>query len=85
MAAIGQALAAEERSLSQNFYSLANQPLLWISVQTRAAIALGIVFLKIAKPDVGGSLFTIGVAIVLGIASVLPVTRRERAHEASTH
>lgn len=83
MAAIGQALATEKVPLSQTFYSLANHPLLWISIQTRVAIALGIVFLKTAKPDLGGSLITIGVAIVLGVASALPMPRRERAQEGS--
>jgi hypothetical protein len=42
------------------------------------AITLGIVFLKIVKPDLDGSLLTIGVAIVLGIASALPMPRSER-------
>jgi hypothetical protein len=83
MAAIGQALATEKGPLSQTFHSIANHPLLWISIQTRVAIALGIVFLKTAKPDLSGSLLTIGVAIVLGIASALPVPRHERAPEGS--
>jgi len=83
MAAIGQALATEKVPVSQTFHSLANHPLLWISIQTRAAIALGIVFLKTAKPDLGGSLLTIGVAIVLGLASSLHMPRRERAQEGS--
>jgi hypothetical protein len=82
MKAIGRALATEKVPLSQTFYSLANDPLLWISIQTRVAIALGIVFLKTAKPDLGGSLITIGVAIALGIASALPMLRRERVQEA---
>jgi hypothetical protein len=81
MAAMGRALATEKGSVSKTFHNLANHPLLWISIQTRAAIALGIVFLKTAKPDVGGSLLTLGIAIVLGLASALPVPRRERAHE----
>ena len=81
MKAIGRALAAEKVPLSQTFYSLANHQLLWISIQTRVAIALGIIFLKIAKPDLGGALITIGVAIVLGVASALPMPRRERAQE----
>ena len=81
MAAIGQALATEKVPLSQTFHSLANHPLLWISIQTRVAIALGIVFLKTAKPDLGGSLITIGVAIVAGVVSALPMSRRERAQE----
>ena len=83
MAAIGQALATEKGAVSQTFHSAANHPLLWISIQTRVAIALGIVFLKTAKPDLGGSLLTIGVAIVLGLASALPMPRRERAQEGS--
>ena len=69
--------------MSNTFHSLANHPVLWISIQTRVAIALGIVFLKTAKPDLGGSLLTIGVAIILGLASALPMPRRERAQEGS--
>ena len=83
MEAIGQALAAENGAVSKTFHSLANHPLLWVSVQTRVAIVLGIVFLKAAKPDLGGSLLTIGVAIALGIASALPLPRRVRAQEGS--
>ena len=85
MAAIGQALATEKGAVSRTFHSLANHPLLWISIQTRVAIALGIIFLKIAKPDWGGSLITIGVAIVLGVASALTMPRRERAQEGSAN
>ena len=83
MVAIGRSLATEKGLVSQTFHILANHPLLWISIQTRVAIALGIVFLKTAKPDLGGSLLTISVAIVLGLASALPVPRRERAQEGS--
>jgi hypothetical protein len=85
MAAIGRALATEKVPLSQTFYSLANHPLLWISIQTRVAIALGIIFLKIAKPDLVGSLITIGVAIVLGVASALTMPRRERVQAGSAN
>ena len=83
MTAVGRALATEKGALSKTFHSLANHPLLWISIQTRVAIALGIVFLKTAKPDLGGSLLTIGVAIILGLATALPLPRRERAQEGS--
>jgi len=58
-----------------------NDPLLWISIQTRMAIVFGIVFLKITKPDVVGSLLTIGIAIIVGIVSALPVTRVGRTQE----
>ncbi len=81
MAPIGRALMTG--APTPTIQRLASQPLLWISIQTRIAIVLGIVFLKTVKPDWGGSLLTIGVAIVLGIASALPVSRRERAQERS--
>jgi hypothetical protein len=83
MAAIGRALAMEKGSVSQTFHTLVNDPILWISIQTRVAIVLGIIFLKIAKPNFVGSLLTIGVAIVLGITSALPMRGPVQAHEAS--
>ena len=85
MATMGQALAIEKGLVSQTFHNLVNDPILWISIQTRVTIVLGIVFLKIAKPGLGGSLLTIGIAIVLGIVSALPVLRLVRAHEGSTN
>jgi hypothetical protein len=84
MAAIGQALASEKGPLSKTFHSLANNPLLWISIQTRVAIALGIIFLKTVKPGWGGSLLIVGIAIVLGFASALYIPRRERVQARST-
>jgi hypothetical protein len=83
MATIEQALAAETEFVSQTFHDLVNDPILWISIRTRVAIILGIVFLKIATPDLGGSLLTIGIAILLGLASALPVLRRVRAQVGS--
>ena len=84
MAAIGKAFAAEKGSVSQSFYNLLNDPMVWISIQTRVALILGIIFLKVTTPELGVSLLTIGVAIVLGIASALPRFRTALAHEAST-
>ncbi len=83
MAAIGRALASEKVPVTRTLCSLANHPLLWISIQTRVAMALGIVVVKIAKPDLGGSLITIGVAMALGLASALPIPRHEKAQEGS--
>ena len=83
MATIEQALALETEFVSQTFHDLVNDPILWISIRTRVAIILGIVFLKIATPDLGGSLVTIGIAIVLGLASALPVFRYERGQAGS--
>jgi hypothetical protein len=79
MRAIGQALAAGHGPTSPVFQGRVNHPMLWVSIQARAAVTLGIVLLKIAKPDLGGSLLIVGVALVLGIASALPVLRREPA------
>jgi hypothetical protein len=84
MTAIARTLATEKESVSQTFRNLANDPMLWISVQTRVAIVLAIIFLKIATPDLGKSLLTIGVAIVLGFVSALPKLRSVQAHEAPT-
>ncbi len=84
MMEIGQAMAMGKGTLTSTFYRLANQPLLRVSIQTRIALALGIVFLKITKPELVGSLLTIGVAILLGFASTLPLTRGEQAHEGSS-
>lgn len=84
MAAIGRALATERGIVSQTFHSLMSDPTLWISVQIRVSIVLGIIFLKIAKPDLGESLLTIGVAIVLGIASALPMSRHAGVQQGST-
>ena len=83
MAAIEQALATEKGSVSQTFHDLVSHPILWISVQTRVAIILGIVLLKFTKPDLGASLLTIGLAIILGLASAFPMFRRVRVQEGS--
>ncbi len=85
MAAVGRALATGKGTLSTTFHSLASHPLLLISINTRVAIALGIVLLKTAKPGLAGSLLTIGVAIALGIAAALSLPRREQAQERLAH
>jgi predicted lysophospholipase L1 biosynthesis ABC-type transport system permease subunit len=81
MADLGRALASEKGPLSPSLQQLASHPLLWISIQTRVAMALGIVFLMTVKPGLGGSLLTIGVATVLGLAFSLPMTRSQRVQE----
>lgn len=83
MVAIGRNLAIEKGTLSKTFHILTNQPLLWISIQTRVALTLGIVFLKITKPALVGSLLAIGVAIVLGLGSAFPMPGRARTQEGS--
>jgi hypothetical protein len=71
MAAIGRALAVGRGMLVPTFHRAANNPLLTISLHTRVALTLGIVLLKVIKPDWGGSLLIISVAIVLGLFPTL--------------
>ena len=84
MVAIGQASVMGNGTLSGAFYRSANSPLLSLSIQTRIAIALGIVFLKITKPGLTGSLLAIGIAIVLGIAASLYLPKHEQTYEGSS-
>ncbi len=83
MAAIRQTLSTETETVSITFHALVNEPLLWISAQIRVAIVLGIIFLKIAKPDLSWSLLTIGVAILLGLAAALPGLENKRSQKGS--
>jgi hypothetical protein len=81
MAAIGRLATAEDGPVSPALRQLLDHPLLWISLQTRVALAIGIVFLMTVKPDLGGSLLAIGVAAALGLLSALPMPGRARARE----
>ncbi len=83
MAAIGRTVNMERGPLSPALDHVLRDPLLSISIQTRVAMALGIVFLMTVKPGLIGSLLTIGVATVLGLVSALPVLGRERTQGAS--
>jgi len=79
MAAIGRAVNTEHGPLSPTLRQMLHDPLLTISLHTRVAIALGIVFLMTVKPDLRGSLLAILIAAILGLASALPVLRRAQA------
>jgi len=76
MIVLARAAAPRLKALGQSLGAV-NDPLLWVSVQTRSAIALSITYLKITKPDWAGSLLTIGAAVVLGIVSALLMSRRQ--------
>ena len=83
LAAIGKALIMEKGSVSPTFHNLMKDPILWISIQTRVAIVLGIIFLKIATPGFAGALLAIGIAITVGIASALPMRRPVQVRQGS--
>ncbi len=81
MAAIGKALFVEKGRIIKDLPAYANHPLLWISIKIRVAIALGIIFLKTARPALGGSLLAIILALALGLTTSLYLPRRERVQE----
>ena len=81
MRTITRAMAADAGAASASLRELLRHPLLWIGIQIRVAIALGIVFLMTVKPDLVGSLLTIGVATALGLVLALPIVGRERAQD----
>jgi hypothetical protein len=68
----GPRLAAMGRAVENGALAPVPHPLLWVSMQIRVAIALGIVFLMTFKPDLNGSLLAIAVAAVLGLVAALP-------------
>lgn len=70
--AIGRAVAMESGPLSPTLRQQLRDPLLWVSIQVRLAIAVGIVFLMSVKPGPGEALLALGLAVVLGLASALP-------------
>jgi len=59
-------------------------PLLWVSIQIRVAVALGIVFLMTFKPELNGSLLAIAVAAVLGLVAALPAVTPGRSKQPTT-
>ena len=81
MAAIKRGMETESGSISADLQRLLHHPLLWVSMQTRVAIALGIVFLMCVKPALVGSLLTVGVAIVLGLAASIATMGRRNVQE----
>jgi hypothetical protein len=78
MAAIKRAVATENGPISPALSRLLHHPLLWISMQTRIGIALGIVFLMCVKPTLMASLLALGVATLLGLGLALSTMGRRR-------
>src|SRR5262249_46821979 len=74
--AIGQAAAVEKGAVSLIFQEFIQHPLLWAGIQSRLIIALGIVFLMTVKPDLVGSLITVGITLVLSVVLALPMLSR---------
>lgn len=81
LAAIGRVLASEQGALSDSVRNTVNHPLLWVAMQARLGLALGIVFLMSVKPDLAGSLLAIVIALLLGLATAVPFLKREQARQ----
>ncbi len=79
LSALGRELATQQGALTAPVRERLQHPRFVLSIQTRVALVLGIVFLMTVKPDLGGALLTIGVAVVLGLVTSVPAWRRERA------
>ncbi len=72
MGAVGKLAAQENGPIPAALSQRLHDPLLSISMQVRTAIALGIVFLMVVKPDTVGTLITLVVAVVVGLLAALP-------------
>jgi hypothetical protein len=81
MATIQRTEPVEDGSVSPSFSGFLQHPLLWVFIHTRITVVLGIVFLMTVKPDLPGSLLTIGIAIILGLASSLALLDRKAMPE----
>ena len=68
--------------LSPALVASIHDPLLGTTVQTVAAVVLGIVFMMTTKSSFTGSLIAMAVALALGVASGLPLWRAARLKRA---
>ena len=78
LAAIGRTLTAEQGVISPTLTLQLRHPGLWLAMQTRFALALGIVYLMTVKPDLISSLLAMIVFVGLGLVSVLPLLGQPR-------
>ena len=78
---------APDGPLSQALEQRTHDSVLLTALQTLAALLLGIVFLMTTKPSLTGSLIVMAVALVLGLASGLLVSRatRIRGQDVAAH
>ncbi len=74
--ALGKALAAESGTLSATFQDRLRDPVLALSLNTRTAVALGVVFLMTVKPAAGAAVSVLGVSVALGLLSAFPAFGR---------
>ena len=85
LGALARAAADEQGPLSSGLRARLQAPRLLVSVQFRAAIALGNVCLMTLKPSLGGALFTLGVALTAGLAAAAQAIRHTDSHGVPEH
>jgi hypothetical protein len=66
-------------SIPASLASRIQDPVLLAGVHTLAALAFGVVFLKVARPDLAGGLAVLAVAVVLGVLSARLASRGRAA------
>lgn len=76
MKRIRKALPSLNQEVSGEFRSLLSDPLLHSAIRTRVLLAVGIVYLMVAKLPFAASLVALGAALVLGVVFSVPVWRR---------
>lgn len=79
LGAVGKMAAQESGAISAALSQRLHDPMLSVSMQVRTAIALGIVFLMVVKPDPVGTLITLVIAILVGLLAAIPSLRLMRA------
>jgi hypothetical protein len=72
MRGIQQVASTEKGVLSPAFQVQLRQPMLWVGIQSRVIMGLGIVFLMTVKPDLVGSLITVGITIIISLVLAVP-------------
>lgn len=70
---------APDGEISEALKQRLHDPVLWTMPQMIAALLLGLIFLMTTKPDLVGSLLVMMVALVLGAASSITVSRLQRS------
>ena len=83
MREIQKAVSREHGPHSAALEALLHHPLLWVSMLTRASMALGIIFMMAVKPAMMGSLAVVGVSIVVGLALAMMTMGSRRTQEAT--
>lgn len=70
MESIGKEIMSGKGELSPDVKGKMKDSALWNSIQTRSAVALGIIYLMTVKPALTASIITILVAVIIGFAPI---------------